>query len=177
MWVIATWGLTRAHDSVLCISRASNGTPMLPCVHPFSIIRSRPADRNSTATAELPGPQRTLWATRYCQDITGCAPVVAHPYPQRPGKPAALRPGVLRPVWTVFPSSDDDGRSVTIGLAPRRPSRRSSTPHVRACGRRATPAWPARMARCWTRRGSTGRPLAGAPGPPGGQTLSPEARP
>ena len=48
------------------------------------------------------------------------------------GKPASLRPGVGRPLETAFPSSDSYGRSGTLGLAPHRPSRSASTPHVYA---------------------------------------------
>ena len=54
------------------------------------------------------------------------------PYLLRAGKPAALRPGVLNPLWTAFPSADASGSSVPRGRSPRRPSRRASTPYVRA---------------------------------------------
>src|SRR5712691_12046054 len=37
----------------------------------------------------------------------------------------------LLPVWTAFPSSDYYGSSVTIGLAPRRPSRSSLMQHYK----------------------------------------------
>jgi hypothetical protein len=85
--------------------------------------------------------------------------------------------GSLLPVALslAFPSSDSSGSSVTLGLAPRRPARRALLPHVRACGRRSTPALPARMGRCWTRRGRTSRPLAWATRPSGAATLAPEA--
>src|SRR4029453_8661334 len=57
---------------------------------------------------------------------------LAYPSPRLPGKPASLRPGVVNPLWTAFPSADYYGSSVTRGLAPRRPSRRALLQHVRA---------------------------------------------
>jgi len=57
-------------------------------------------------------------------------------------KPASLRRWAAitpLPGWTAFPSADYYGSSVTLGLAPRRPSRTFLLPDVIAWGR-----WPVR---------------------------------
>jgi hypothetical protein len=93
-----------------------------------------------------------------------------------PPAPAIVRPLEPCALERAFPTSNDDGHAVPRGLAPRRASRSARPPHVRARGRRATPALPARLGRCWTRRGRASRPRAWTTSPPGAEPLAPAAR-